>query len=382
MIERTIIIPAGTERTAVLGSADRNIKMIREIFGVTIGARNGEVIIRGDEPAVAKAIAVLEYLSKRASRNHALGRDDVLQAIMNSPDVPRYDETLHESHAPAWEGPLNVNASGQPVRAKTPNQEQYLEAIRTHDLVVAIGPAGTGKTYLSVAAALHMLRIGRVKRIVLARPAVEAGERLGFLPGDLQEKVNPYLRPLFDALEDMLDFGTLQRFITTNVIEVIPLAFMRGRTLNDAIMILDEAQNTTRSQMLMFLTRMGRRSKSIVTGDVTQIDLPNPAESGLTDAVRRLRRVRGATFVALDRGDIVRHDIVNRIVHAYGAEPGQSRGPDAEETEVLQREIRDLAQNEATNEPGAVESDESRKLETRIETPGTIRDQADVMQEG
>jgi phosphate starvation-inducible PhoH-like protein len=213
---------------------------------------------------------------------------------------------------------LDVYAHGKPVRARRPNQQLYLDAIRDHDLVFAIGPAGTGKTYLAVAAAIHLLKSGRVSKVILARPAVEAGEKLGFLPGDLQAKVNPYLRPLFDALHDMMDFGTIRRFMEHDVVEVVPLAFMRGRTLNNAVIILDEAQNTTMGQMKMFLTRMGQGSKTVVTGDVTQIDLPDPRQSGLIDAARRLRRVRGVSFVAFEKADVVRHDLVQRVIEAYG----------------------------------------------------------------
>jgi phosphate starvation-inducible PhoH-like protein len=205
------------------------------------------------------------------------------------------------------------------VTPKTPNQQLYLDAIRDHDLVFGIGPAGTGKTYLAVAAAVHMLKTEQIKKVILARPAVEAGERLGFLPGDLQAKVNPYLRPLLDALHDMMDYATIKRFMMNDVVEVVPLAYMRGRTLNRAVIILDEAQNTTRGQMMMFLTRMGHGSKMIVTGDTTQIDLPDPKESGLIDAVRRLRRVPGIGMVTMDERDIVRHSLVQRIVEAYGA---------------------------------------------------------------
>jgi phosphate starvation-inducible protein PhoH and related proteins len=218
---------------------------------------------------------------------------------------------------PAWRDHLDVYVGAQAVRAKSPNQQFYLDAIRDHDLVFGIGPAGTGKTYLAVAAAVHMLKHDRARKVILVRPAVEAGERLGFLPGDMQQKVNPYLRPLFDALHDMMDFGTLKRFMMNDVIEVVPLAYMRGRTLNRAVIILDEAQNTTRGQMQMFLTRMGNGSKTIVTGDATQIDLPDPTESGLIDAVRRLRRIRGIGFVTMDKADIVRHRLVQRIVEAY-----------------------------------------------------------------
>jgi len=291
--------------------------MIREALGVSIGRRKARVVVRGQEPAVSKATAVLEHLAQSAVGRRSLSREEVLNAIVESPDVPQHDETLDISRIPAWSGDIEVRASGRVIRAKSKNQEQYIEAMRTSDLVFAVGPAGTGKTYLSVAAAIHMLRTGRVKRIVLARPAVEAGERLGFLPGDLQDKVNPYLRPLLDALEDMLDYATLQRFIDNDVIEIVPLAFMRGRTLNDAVIILDEAQNTTKSQMLMFLTRIGRSSKAVVTGDITQTDLEDPSTSGLIDAFHRLRRVPGCSFVSLDRTDIVRHAIVERVVRAY-----------------------------------------------------------------
>ena len=223
---------------------------------------------------------------------------------------------------------MDVFVRGRRVRPKTPNQERYVEAIRQNDLVFAIGPAGTGKTYLAVAAAVHLLKTDRAARVILARPAVEAGEKLGFLPGDLQAKVNPYLRPLLDALQDMLDYSTLRRFMDSDVVEVVPLAFMRGRTLNNAVIILDEAQNTTRGQMKMFLTRMGHGSKMIVTGDVTQIDLPDPRESGLIDAARRLLRSPGVGFATLDRADVVRHPLVQRIIDAYGEdEPPASPGP-------------------------------------------------------
>lgn len=327
LIELNMAIPEGADHTALLGPADRNLKMLRETLGVKVWASNGEISLRGDEAAVNKAAAVVEMLARAAQGGKVLSRERVLEAIVASPDTPDHDDTLEPSHVPAWEGALKVFASGRPIRAKSPNQQAYLDAIRTHDLVFGIGPAGTGKTYLAVAAAVHMLRTGRVKRLVLARPAVEAGERLGFLPGDLQQKVNPYLRPLFDALEDMLDYSTLQRFMGTDVVEVIPLAFMRGRTLNDSVIILDEAQNTTVGQMLMFLTRMGRRSKCIVTGDISQIDLEEPAESGLIDAMRRLRRIPGISLVTLDQADIVRHMLVQGIVEAYGSDSAAASSP-------------------------------------------------------
>jgi phosphate starvation-inducible protein PhoH and related proteins len=215
---------------------------------------------------------------------------------------------------------IDVYSKGHAVKPKTEGQKRYIEAILANDLTFCIGPAGSGKTYLAVAAAASMLKTGQAKRLVLARPAVEAGERLGFLPGDLQAKVNPYLRPLFDALHDMIDFEKVKQFMANDVIEVIPLAFMRGRTLNDSAIILDEAQNTTASQMLMFLTRLGHDSKMIVTGDATQIDLPNNVASGLIDAMDKLKGIKGIGQVQLDRADIVRHRLVQNIVDAYGKE--------------------------------------------------------------
>jgi phosphate starvation-inducible PhoH-like protein len=213
---------------------------------------------------------------------------------------------------------------GRQVRALTAGQKKYLLAIDKHDMTFCIGPAGTGKTYLAVAAAASMLRRGVIRKLVLVRPAVEAGEKLGFLPGDMQEKVNPFLRPLLDALHDMMDYEQIQRFMASDLIEICPLAFMRGRTLNDSIIILDEAQNTSRAQMLMFLTRLGQSSKMIITGDTSQIDLPDPRESGLIDAARKLMRIPGIAFVTLEKTDIVRHSLVQRIVEAYAPPSDES----------------------------------------------------------
>lgn len=327
-MEITVPVPFGPERVTMLGTAERNLKMIREALGVNITAREGAVHLRGDRRSVSVARNVLERLGAAADARESLNRQQVLDVIAD--EAERYESgrgprgtSNGEAHEPSWEGGLGVYAAGRPVKPKTANQERYLEAIRTNDLVFGIGPAGTGKTYLAVAAAVHLLRTDRARKVILARPAVEAGEKLGFLPGDIQAKVNPYLRPLFDALHDMMDFATIRRFLDTDVVEVVPLAFMRGRTLNNAVIILDEAQNTTRGQMQMFLTRMGHGSKMIVTGDVTQIDLPDPRHSGLIDAARRLARVPGIGFVTLDRSDVVRHSLVQRIVDAYGED-----GPD------------------------------------------------------
>jgi phosphate starvation-inducible PhoH-like protein len=341
-VDASIPVPQGAERVTMLGLGDRNLKIIREALGVKVAARGGVVRISGDRDSVAAARSVLSDLAAAASRDDHLTRQQVVDMVSReSAGVRRRAERsaagveLDESDdpSPAWDEVLNVYAAGKPVRARTDNQELYLNAIRDHDLVFAIGPAGTGKTYLAVAAAVHMLKADLVKKVILVRPAVEAGEKLGFLPGDLQAKVNPYLRPLLDALHDMMDFPTIKRFMMNDVVEVIPLAYMRGRTLNNSVIILDEAQNTTKGQMLMFLTRMGHGSKMIVTGDATQIDLPDPTESGLIDAVRRLKRVKGIAFVALQQEDIVRHRLVQRIVRAYGDRTSQ-RGPSVRDGEM------------------------------------------------
>ncbi|MGE3108729.1 MAG: PhoH family protein [Phycisphaerales bacterium] len=306
----------------MLGLGDRNLKIIREALGVRVTARESSVIVSGPTDSVQAARDVLHRLSEAASRQVHFSRQQVLDLIgraMNAARLPSGSLEADLGPDPAWDDQLDVYSDGRPISAKTPNQQLYLDAIRDHDLVFGIGPAGTGKTYLAVAAAVHMLKADRVKKVILVRPAVEAGERLGFLPGDLQAKVNPYLRPLLDALHDMMDFSTIKRFMFNDVVEVVPLAYMRGRTLNRAAIILDEAQNTTRGQMQMFLTRMGHGSKMIVTGDTTQIDLPDPTQSGLIDAARRLARVPGIAFVSMSQADIVRHSLVQRIVEAYGS---------------------------------------------------------------
>lgn len=300
--------------------------MIRETLGVNMTARDDAVRVRGERESVHAAQSVMERMIESALRRRTPTRRDVLAMLA--------DEGLRQSPGPSITGNghgglpdgLDVYAGGRRIEPRSENQAFYVEAMRTHDLVIATGPAGTGKTYLAVAAAIHMLKSGRVKKAILARPAVEAGEKLGFLPGDQFAKVNPYLRPLLDALNDMLDYATIKRFMAADVVEVVPLAYMRGRTLNDAAIILDEAQNTTRGQMQMFLTRMGQRSKMIVTGDTTQVDLPEPTESGLLDAIRRLRRVKGVALCTLDRADVVRHELVQRIIDAYAPQEERADG--------------------------------------------------------
>ena len=325
-LELTVRLINGPERVNVLGPADRNIKMIREALGVHVTAREGKITVSGERGPVVVARNILEALNAAAADKKTFTRQQVLDMIMGESDRMTADSTeggrvndtlLNESE---WDGRLNVYVGGRPVRPRTPNQERYLHAIKDNDLVFGIGPAGTGKTYLAVAAAVHMLKTERIKRIVLTRPAVEAGERLGFLPGDIRAKVNPYLRPLFDALNDMMEFNTLRRFMETDVVEVSPLAFMRGRTLNHSFVILDEAQNATRGQMKMFLTRLGHGSKMVVNGDATQTDLDDPRDCGLIDAASKLRDTRGVGLIAFDKNDVVRHSLVQRIIEAYGEE--------------------------------------------------------------
>nr|AIA17860.1 PhoH-like protein [uncultured bacterium] len=305
-----ISLESPEKKLALFGSADRYLRMIREAVGVQITARDDELRVSGEKEQVSKAAAVLDQMQRLLRRQDWLSSDDVAQAL----------HTVTQADRKRREDEIDVYAKGHSIIAKTEGQKRYVEAMQNNDLTFCIGPAGTGKTYLAVAMAASLLKAQRVKRIVLARPAVEAGERLGFLPGDMQAKVNPYLRPLFDALHDMMDFEQVKRFMVNDVIEVIPLAFMRGRTLNESVIILDEAQNTTESQMLMFLTRLGHDSKMIVTGDTTQIDLPGNVHSGLVDAVEKLRGIKGIATVTLERSDIVRHRLVQNIVNAYERE--------------------------------------------------------------
>jgi phosphate starvation-inducible PhoH-like protein len=328
-LETTIRVSTGSERVGVLGDGERNLKMLREALGVDVSARDGVVHLRGRRGAVAVAQRVLQRLGAAARQNRPMNRREVLGCITDESAALADDHESVEGdgHAEAggglhdaWDGRLDVYVRGRQIKPKTANQEAYLRAIRDHDMVFAVGPAGTGKTYLAVAAAVHLLKTGRASKLFLVRPAVEAGEKLGFLPGDLEAKVNPYLRPLFDALHDMMEYGTIRRFMESDVVEICPLAFMRGRTLNNAVIILDEAQNTTRAQMKMFLTRMGHGSKMVVTGDATQVDLANPADSGLVDACRRLGKTPGVGFIALDRADVVRHPLVQRVIDAYDDE--------------------------------------------------------------
>ena len=312
-MELTVTLEQPQRRSALFGPGDANLRTIREALNVQMFARGKVVKITGGAKSVSRAAAVLASLQRRVRRNEPVTPQAVADAI---------------GAAAAEEGAAAVDAidvyNGRVIRPRAAGQRHYVEAMRTHDMVFCAGPAGTGKTYLAVAIAVNMLKAGTARRMILARPAVEAGEKLGYLPGDMQAKVNPYLRPLFDALHDMMDFEASRRLMDNDVIEVIPLAFMRGRTLNDSVIILDEAQNTTTAQMLMFLTRMGHGSKMIITGDDSQIDLADDVPSGLIEAHRLLSGVKGLIFIRLDRNDIVRHRLVQNIVDAYARDRQQA----------------------------------------------------------
>lgn len=306
MIEASISVGDPENLVLLLGTKDQHLKQIRETIPATISARDGRIFVHGEEDTVIKATAVLEELRTLLARNLPLDSDQVQQVIRR----------VINGEKPYHADPIGVRG-GRMIHARTRGQADYLQAIRDHALVFCTGPAGTGKTYLAVATAVEALRAKKVRKVVLVRPAVEAGESLGFLPGDLQAKINPYLRPLLDALGDMIDRDQVQRYMDDDVIEVVPLAYMRGRTLNDAFIIMDEAQNTTVAQMKMFLTRMGEGSQVVVSGDTTQVDLPPHTKSGLIDALSRLRDIEGFAKVHLSTEDIVRHRLVQDIVRAY-----------------------------------------------------------------
>lgn len=307
MYEATLSLVEPQLALTLFGPRDQHLRAIREAFSVRISHREGHVHVAGNEGDVASATSVLERLKALAERKGSLEAEDVSRALSQA----------RGNDATALEEVIEVFTATRRIRPRTVGQARYIEAIRKHDIVFAIGPAGTGKTYLAVALAVEALKRRALRKIVLVRPAVEAGESLGFLPGDLQAKINPYLRPLQDALHEMIDHEQIKLFMEQDVIEVIPLAYMRGRTLSDAFIILDEAQNTTVPQMKMFLTRMGENSKIVIAGDITQVDLPTPTRSGLMDALTRLEDIEGIGFTRLSSSDIVRHRLVQEIVRAY-----------------------------------------------------------------
>ena len=292
------------------GKNEENLKLIENNFNVRITARGGKVSISGDDADVDKVKVLLEQIYSLLSEGYYLRKRDIEFSIRMVKEGNGNVKSLFS------EG-IYISAKKKLVVPKSENQRLYIEAIKKHDIVFGIGPAGTGKTYLAMAMAVNALMKREVERIILTRPAVEAGEKLGFLPGDMVEKVSPYLRPLYDALFDLVDFDRADKFMEKGIIEVAPLAFMRGRTLNNAFVILDEAQNTTSEQMKMFLTRLGFDSKAVITGDITQIDLPRNMCSGLVEATRVLKNIDGIRFIYFNENDVVRHPLVQKIIKAY-----------------------------------------------------------------
>lgn len=312
MSESTLTLGDPNEALQLFGPQDNNLRRVRNQLGVAITHRNGQVRIAGPADSVRMATEILERLRERVLKRGAIDPDEVAE-VLNQTLGGRPNHPIERPEAKE----IAIGNAGRRIKPRTAGQAAYVEAIRQHDLTVCIGPAGCGKTYLAVATAVEAFRAKQIRRIVLVRPAVEAGESLGYLPGDLHEKLNPYLRPLLDAINEMVDFDQAKYLMEEKVIEVIPLAYMRGRTLNQSFVILDEAQNATVAQMKMFLTRMGEGSKMVVSGDITQVDLPSGVTSGLRDAAQRLLGVEGVAMIRLNETDIVRHPLVQRIVAAY-----------------------------------------------------------------
>lgn len=322
MIERIVIIDSA-DPVSFYGVNNSNMQLIRNLFPKLRMAARGSVIkVVGDDAETEEFEKKIKELEAYCAKFNKL-TEDVILDIMKG-------ETPHDSRA---DGVIIYGVNGKPIAARTPNQQKLADSFRHNDLTFALGPAGTGKTYVAIALAVKALKNREVKKIILSRPAVEAGEKLGFLPGDMKDKIDPYLQPLYDALEDMVPAVKLKEYMETKVIQIAPLAFMRGRTLNDAVIVLDEAQNTTTHQIKMFLTRLGFNAKMIITGDVTQIDLPRTATSGLVQALRILRDIPGIGKVEFGKKDIVRHQLVQRIVEAYQAfdEEQKKQAPDVNE---------------------------------------------------
>ena len=306
MIEKHIILE-DIDPVMFYGVGNGNLQMIKSLYPkLRIVARDNVIRVLGDEEEMAKAEEDIELMRKHLAKYNMLNEEDILDIVKGK-----------QTKADSVKGVLVYSISGRPIKSRSENQQQLIEAYEKNDMIFAVGPAGTGKTYLSIALAVKALKEKAIKKIILSRPAVEAGEKLGFLPGDMKDKIDPYLQPLYDALEDMIPAVKLQDMMEKHIIQIAPLAFMRGRTLSDAVVILDEAQNTTSQQIRMFLTRMGMNTKMIVTGDMTQIDLPASQTSGLVQALRILKGVKGISFVELNKKDIVRHKLVERIVDAY-----------------------------------------------------------------
>lgn len=306
MIEKHIVLE-DIDPVAFYGVNNGHLQMIKSLFPkLRIVARDNVIRILGDEEEMAKVEEDIELMRKHIVKYNAITEEDILDIVHD-----------HKTKADSVKGVVVYSIAGRPIKSRSEKQQQLIDAYHQSDMIFAIGPAGTGKTYLSIALAVRALKEKQAKKIILSRPAVEAGEKLGFLPGDMKDKIDPYLQPLYDSLQDMIPAVKLQDMLEKNIIQIAPLAFMRGRTLNDAVVILDEAQNTTPAQIRMFLTRMGWNTKMIVTGDLTQIDLPKHQKSGLKEAVEILHNIEGISVVELGQKDIVRHKLVTRIVHAY-----------------------------------------------------------------
>lgn len=324
MTESTVEVSNPSDILTLFGPRDQHLRAIRSRLDVTITHRDGRIRVAGEHHQVRMATRILKGMRAVLERNGVLLADDVDTVLAEHIASPA--EGPSEGSAPIALTPtgtgIDIHQAGRRIKARTSGQAEYIRAIQDHDLTFCSGPAGSGKTYLAVASAVEALKEHRVRKIVLVRPAVEAGENLGFLPGDLRAKLNPYLRPLLDAINEMVDFDQARALMEQDIIEVVPLAYMRGRTLNDAFVILDEAQNTTVPQMKMFLTRMGERSRMVVSGDTSQVDLPRGVQSGLRDAVMRLAGIEGIGMVRLQKSDIVRHKLVQRIVRAYEDQEG------------------------------------------------------------
>lgn len=306
MIEKHIILE-DIDPVMFYGVGNGNLQIIKSLYPkLRIVARDNVIRVLGDEEEMAKAEEDIELMRKHLAKYNMLNEEDILDIVKGK-----------QTKADSVKGVLVYSISGRPIKSRSENQQQLIEAYEKNDMIFAVGPAGTGKTYLSIALAVKALKEKAIKKIILSRPAVEAGEKLGFLPGDMKDKIDPYLQPLYDALEDMIPAVKLQDMMEKHIIQIAPLAFMRGRTLSDAVVILDEAQNTTSQQIRMFLTRMGMNTKMIITGDLTQIDLPREQRSGLKEALKILEGVEGIGVVKLGQKDIVRHKLVTRIVNAY-----------------------------------------------------------------
>jgi phosphate starvation-inducible PhoH-like protein len=308
----TIALDSHDEELAVLGSRDQYLRQVRDFLGIKILARHGELRLDGDADRIERAQKVFEELRQLYRKKITITSSEVSRILDESNPAQTF-----ASASSAVPAELDIREGSKLIRPRTEGQAGYLKALRENELVFALGPAGTGKTYLAVAIAVAALRSGAIKKIVLVRPAVEAGEHLGFLPGDLEAKINPYLRPLLDALHDLMEYDQIRRYMSNDLIEIAPLAYMRGRTLNEAVIILDEGQNATIPQMKMFLTRMGHNARIVVTGDPSQNDLPPGTPSGLNDAVDRLVGIPSIGIVRLTKADIVRHPLVQSIVNAY-----------------------------------------------------------------